>query len=404
MRFIGMDVHRDFCEVAIWEQGEVRSAGRVLTNDEDLGLFARSLGTDDEVAMEMSGNAAAIAAIVRPHVARVVLADPKKVRERTGNGPKTDRLDARVLARLGAGGFLAAVWAPDERTRVRRRLISRRAQLVRQRTREKNQVHAVMVRNLRGKAPMSDLFGVNGRTWLAAQPLPADEADTVAGCLRQVDFLDAEIELVDRRIAGQVVGSAEIRRLLTLPGFGPVAATALMAAIGDVSRFPSPRHLVGYLGLDPRVVQSGSEAARHGRISKRGPGYARHVLVEAALHARRSTGPMKAFGERVAKRRGQNIATVAVARKLVVIAWNMLIRGEDYAFARPTLVAQKVRRAELAAGAPPRRGGRGTRPKVSATERKRLEKELAAQAEVAYRRLVADWRPGGRREEAHPAR
>jgi transposase len=398
MRFIGMDVHRDFCEVAIWEAGEVRSAGRVLTNDEDLGLFARSLGKDDEVAMEMSGNAAAIAAIVRPHVARVVLADPKKVRERVGAGPKTDRLDARVLARLGAGGFLAAVWAPDELTRVRRRLISRRAQLVRQRTREKNQVHAVMVRNLRGKAPMSDLFGVNGRAWLAGQALPVDEGDTVAGCLRQVDFLDAEIELIDRRIAGQVVGSPEIRRLLTLPGFGPVAATALMAAIGDVSRFPSPRHLVGYLGLDPKVVQSGSEAARHGRISKRGPGYARHVLVEAALHARRTTGPMKAFGERVAQRRGQNVATVAVARKLVVIAWNMLTRGEDYAFARPTMVAQKVRAAELAAGAPPRRGGAGSRPKVSATERKRLEKELAAQAEVAYRRLVADWRPAGRRD------
>jgi transposase len=403
MRFIGMDVHRDFCEVAIWEQGEVRSAGRVLTNDEELTLFAQSLGTDDEVAMEMSGNAAAIAAIVRPHVAGVMLADPKKVRERIGNGPKTDRLDARVLARLGAGGFLAAVWAPDEVTRVRRRLVSRRAQLVRHRTREKNQVHAVMVRNLRGKAPMSDLFGVNGRAWLVAQVLPADEADTVAGCLRQVDFLDAEVELVDRRIAGQVIGSAEIRRLLTLPGFGPVAATALMAAIGDVWRFPSPRHLVGYLGLDPKVVQSGSEAARHGRISKRGPGYARHVLVEAALHARRSTGPMKAFGERVAARRGQNVATVAVARKLVVIAWNMLTRGEDYAFARPTLVAQKLRRAELAAGAPARRGGRGTRPKVSATERKKLEKELAAQAEVAYRRLVADWNPGGR-GGAHPAR
>ena len=396
MRFIGMDVHRDFCEVAIWEQGEVRSAGRVSSSDEDLSLFAQSLGTDDEVAMEMSGNAAAIARIIEPHVARVVLADPKKVRERIGNGPKTDRLDARVLAKLGAGGFLAAVWSPDEKTRVRRRLISRRAQLVRQRTREKNQVHAVMVRNLRGKAPMSDLFGVNGRAWLAEQPLPVDEAETVSACLRQVDFLESEIELIDRRIAEQVVGSPEIRRLLTLPGFGPIAATALMAAIGDIGRFPSPRHLVGYLGLDPKVVQSGSEPARHGRISKRGPGYARHVLVEAALHARRSTGPMKAFGERVAKRRGQNIATVAVARKLIVIAWNMLRREEDYAFARPTLVAQKIRKAELAAGAPSRRGGRGKRPAVPATERKRLEKELAAQAEVAYRRLVADWRPAGR--------
>lgn len=146
-------------------------------------------------------------------------------------------------------------------------------------------------------------------------------------------------------------------------------------------------------------MQSSSEPARHGRISKRGPGYARHVLVEAALHARRSTGPMKAFGERVAKRRGQNVATVAVARKLIVIAWNMLSRGEDYAFARPTLVAQKIRQAELAGGAP-RRKGSGSRKgsAVSATQRKELEKQLAAQAEVAYRRLVADWRPAGRRD------
>lgn len=347
----------------------------------------------------MSGNARAIAALIEPHVAAVILADPKKVRERIGNGPKTDRLDARVLAKLGAGGFLAAVWAPDEVTRVRRRLISRRANLVRQRTREKNQVHAVLVRNLEGKPPMSDLFGVNGRRWLAGRELPADEAETVDACLRQLDFLEGEIELIERRIAEQVLGSGEIRRLMSLPGFGPVAATALMAAIGDISRFPSPRHLVGYLGLDPKVMQSGSEPARHGRISKRGPGYARHVLVEAALQARRTTGPMKAFGERVAKRRGNNVATVAVARKLIVIAWNMLRRGEDYAFARPTLVAAKIRKAELAAGAERRRGGgraKSGEKRVSASERARLEKQLAEQAETAYRRLVADWRPARR--------
>ena len=106
---------------------------------------------------------------------------------------------------------------------------------------------------------MTDLFGVNGRAWLAAQPLPVDEAETVSACLRQVDFLEGEIELIDRRIAEQVMGSPEIRRLMSLPGFGAVSATALMAAIGDIDRFPCPRHLVGYLGLDPKVVQSGSE-------------------------------------------------------------------------------------------------------------------------------------------------
>ncbi len=346
-----------------------------------------------------SGNAAAIARIIEPHVAAVILADPKAVRERIGQGPKTDRLDARVLAKLLAGGFLAAVWVPDEKTRVRRRLISRRANLVRHRTREKNQVHAVLVGNLKGKPPMTDAFGVAGRKWLAAQQLPPDEAETVDACLRQVDFLDAEIELIEKRICEQALGSEEIKRLMTLPGFGVVSATALMAAIGDVSRFPTARHLVGYLGLDPKVVQSGSEPARHGRISKRGPGYARHMLIEAAWHAHRAAGPMRAFAERVRKRGGANVANVAVARKLVVIAWNMLTKGEDYAFVRPSRVQAKIRAAELATGAKRRRGKRsGERSLVSATERKELEKELAAQAEVAYRRLVADWHPAGKRD------
>jgi hypothetical protein len=110
-----------------------------------------------------------------------------------------------------------------------------------------------------------------------------------------------------------------------------------------------------YLGLDPRVRQSGSEPARHGRISKQGPGETRHVLVEAAWHAARTTGPLRAFHERIAARRGRNIATVAVARKLAVIAWHMLSRGEDYAFARASLTREKIRKLELATGAERRR-------------------------------------------------
>jgi transposase len=393
MRFIGMDVHRDFCEVAIAEDGRVRSTGRVTTEEAELELFAASLGTDDLVALEVTGNAAAIARIIEPHVSRVVLVDPVKLRGKLRAGPKTDRLDAWALAKLGAGGFLDAIWTPDEKTRVRRRLISRHGQLVRHRTREKNQIHAALIRNLKGKPPMSDLFGVNGRKWVAAQVLPPDEAETVAACLRQVDFLDAEIETIERRIAEQMLASEQIRRLMTLPGISTVSAVALMAAIGDVSRFPSPGHMAGYLGLDPKVRQSGSEAARHGRISKRGPGYARHYLVEAAWHAGRATGPMRAFRERVEKRRGVNVATVAVARKLVVIAWNMLTREEDYAFARHSRVRAKIRAAELAAGAEPHKGKRLKRG--TATRQKELEKEVAAQAEVAYRRLVADWHPAG---------
>jgi transposase len=321
----------------------------------------------------------------------VVLANPKAIKGITRAGAKTDKIDARTLAKLLAGGFLPAVWLPDEQTRILRRRISARAQLVRQRTRAKNQVHATLIRNLKGKPPVSDLFGVRGRRWLAEQELPADEQETIEACLRQIEFLDREFALIEKALAAQVLASTEMRRLLTLPGVNFVTAAALLAAIGEIGRFPTARQLVSYLGLDPRVSQSGSEPARHGRISKQGPGETRHVLVEAAWHAARAPGPLRAFHQRVAARRGRNIATVAVARKLAVIAWHMLSRGEDYAFARPSLTREKLRRLELMTGAERQKG---KRIGVWVTkEQHRLDKHLAAQAELAYRRLVKDWQP-----------
>ena len=392
MRFIALDVHRDFCEVAIAEDGEVRLAGRVRTSPEELALFAGSLGADDQVVLEATGNALEIVRIIEPHVGRVVLANPKAVKGATQTA-KTDKLDARLLVRLLAAGFLPEVWTPDEQTRVLRRRISRRAQLVRQRTREKNQVHAILIRNLKQRSPATDAFGAAGRRWLAAQELPADEREMVEACLRGIDHLDREVAVIDRALAELVLASEEMRRLLTLPGVNFVTACALLAAIGDIRRFPTPRHLVSYLGLDPRVRQSGSEPARHGRISKQGPGEARHVLVEAAWHAARTTGPLRAFHERVATRRGGNVATVAVARKLVVIAWHMLSRGEDYSFARPSLVREKLRRLELMTGAEPRKGKRNPVRVFATREQHQLDIQLAAQAELAYRRLVQDWQP-----------
>ena len=102
---------------------------------------------------------------------------------------------------------------------------------------------------------------------------------------------------------------------------------------------------------------------------------------------------MRRWRKRVASRRGRNIATVAVARKLVVIAWHMLSRGEDYAFVRPSLVREKIRKLELMTGAERRKGKRNPVRVFATPEQHRLEKQLAAQAEVAYRRLIQDWQP-----------
>jgi len=387
MRCIGLDVHCDFCEVAIAEGGRVRHAGRIQTSRAALELFGASLAPDDRVVLEATGAAFAIARILGPHVARVVVANAQEVRAISHARVKSDRFDAATLARLLSADMLVAVWVCDERIGALRRRLARRAALVRQRTRAKNEVHAVISRCLLGRPPVSDLFGKAGRVWLAGQDLVEEERETVEGCLRQIDFLDAEIALVDRKVAQFVLGSPDAQRLMTIPGIDVTTAAALIAAIGDIARFASPRQLVAYLGLDPKVRQSGAEPARHGRISKRGDARARFVLVEAAWTATRTAGPLRAFGERIRARRGAQIAAVAVARKIATIAWHMLSKNQDYAFARPSLTRAKLRRLERLAGATP-----GTLTPARYQRRLRAqERELQRQAERSYRRMVSDW-------------
>ena len=328
MRDIGLDVHRDFCAVAIAEEGELRSAGRIETTPEALALFAESLGSDDRVALEVTGNAFEIAGILEPHVAQVLVVSPSDTGIRQARA-KTDRLDARALARLLAAGSLEGLWLPDEWTRALRRRLQRRAQLVRARTRAKNEVHGALVRRLITKPRVADLFGQAGRRWLADLELPEEECETVDGALRQVDFLEREIAQVEALIARQALESAEARRLMTVPGVNVMTAATFLAAIGDVRRFQSPRKLVGYLGLDPKVRQSGVGPASHGRISKQGSAPARYALVEAAWSVVRQPGPLHAFYERIRARRPHQVAIVASARKLAVLFWHLLSKEED---------------------------------------------------------------------------
>jgi hypothetical protein len=245
---------------------------------------------------------------------------------------------------------------------------------------------------------MGDLFGKAGRAWLARLQLPVDERDAIEAGLRQVDFLTREIETLDRAIASNASRSRDVRRLMTVPGVSVITAATFTSAIGDIRRFRTSRQLVGYLGLDPRVRQSGSDPGHHGRISKQGPSAVRDTLTEAATVAVRTPGPLRAFYERVRARRGHQIATVAVARKLAVLFWHLLTRGEDYAVTQPTLTQKKIRRMELTAGAPSRKGHRNPNPTgLSLAERREHEQAICAQAETAYRRLVTDWQRTGTR-------
>jgi transposase len=250
-RAIGLDVHRDFCVVAICEDGQVRLGAGVPGTPEGLEMLAQRLVGSDRVALEVTGSCWEVARILEPHVERVIVVSPDDTGI-TQARAKTDRLDARTLARLLWSGELESVWMPDERCRVLRRRLARREQLVHARSRAKNEIHAVLQRRLQGKPPCSDLFGVKGRRWLAGLQLPVEERESVDAGIRHIELLDAEIAAVERLIAQQALEWPEIRRLMTVPGVNLICAATFIAAVGDPRRFLTSRKLVAYLGLDPK--------------------------------------------------------------------------------------------------------------------------------------------------------
>src|ERR1700730_14557987 len=128
-RAIGLDVHRDFCVVAICEDGEVRSGGRVPSTPEDLRLLAESLLPTDRVALEVTGSCWEVARLLEPFVDRVIVVSPDDTGISSARA-KTDKLDARALAVLLWKGEIDPVWMPDDRCRVLRRRLARREQLV----------------------------------------------------------------------------------------------------------------------------------------------------------------------------------------------------------------------------------------------------------------------------------
>ncbi|MFL5165664.1 MAG: transposase [Microvirga sp.] len=226
-RVIGLDIHRTFAEAVAWEEGRLSRLGRVDMTRTALEGFGKCLRPSDEVVVEATGNAMAVVHVLSPFVARVVIANPLQVKAIAHAHVKTDKIDAGVLASLHTAGFLPEVWTPDPETERLRRLVARRNQLVRHRTRIKNEVHAILHAHLIPRCPHADLFNRRGRGWLSRQPLPADEKATIDRHLRELDRLADDLEVLDREVAQGAIGNPSIERLITITGVNVTVAAGL---------------------------------------------------------------------------------------------------------------------------------------------------------------------------------
>ena len=346
MPFAGLDLHKKMVEAVI-----VGDDGRLLRNDRfpatraALEAYARRHLAGCAVALEATTNTWPVAGLLRPLVGELVISNPMRTRAIAEAKIKTDRVDATVLAQLLRLDYLPRVWQPDSATQSLRRRATERANLVADRTRIKNRIHAVLHQRLI-EAPPGDLFDARHRKWLAALPLDPEGEESLGRQLRQLAAVESELALLEQRLAQEAYHDPRAKLLLTLPGVDLAVAQALLSALGDVDRFPDGDHAAAYLGLVPSTYQSG-EHCYHGRITKQGRSHARWLLVQAAQHLDRHPGPLGVFFRRIARKKNRNVAVVATARKLVAIAWRMLKHHEPYRYAQPHTVQAKFARLRV---------------------------------------------------------
>jgi len=257
---------------------------------------------------------------------------------------KTDKLDARILAHLLRADLIAESYVPPENVREIRALVRHRLSLVQMRTMVKNKVHAITDK-YGYRCEFSDMFGKAGTQWLKTQEMSEIDCLLLENHLSLIESINMQIRRVDEAIRERASQDEDVRLLLSLTGVDVYTALLLRSEIGPIERFPDYKRLVSWAGLAPSVHQSGN-MEYHGRITKRGSSILRWALVEAARIAVRHDDRMKVFYERVAERRGDQKAVVAVACKMLKIAWFMLTRHETYGNVNVKRYGEKLKKID----------------------------------------------------------
>jgi len=324
--YIGMDIHKRYAQVAVMNETG-RIVNETSVENESLDEFAqRHAGAT--VALEATSNYYHIQDTLSEHL-DVRVADPEELKLIGHSMQKSDRLDAKQLAKLARLEAVPESYVPSPQLRDCRELVRGRHALVEQRKDTANRVHALLNKQgiTRNVKPLSQ----KGREALRDLSLGEPFDTLLESSLTVIETLTEEIKQLDQKIEETASSIDAVERLMTIPGVGAYSAVTIYAELGEVGRFDSEKEAVSYAGLDPVIRESG-DSRKAGGISKEGSAHLRWVLVQCTLSAVHRAGDeyLSRFYERLDKRKHSMVARVATARKLLVSIYHMLDREEVY--------------------------------------------------------------------------
>ena len=329
MDIIGCDLHSRY-QVVAWmeeESGEIRTR-RLEHESGEAQVFYAQRSRGAVVGVEATFPALWFERMLGECGHELWVGDAAKIRASVVRQQKTDTRDAEHLLDLLLTNRFPRIWVPSLEERDLRQLLVHRLKLVQTRTRVKNQLHALAISQ--GVCRKRKLWSPRGRAELESLALLPWAARRRQELLEWLEQLDRSVAELDQAVEEAAAGRAEVERLRTHPGVGPVVGLAMVLTLGRVERFPNSRKVVSYLGLNPREHSSGGRQ-RLGAISKQGNTMMRWLLVQAAQTAARYDPELRRTYQRLKFRRVSGVAKVAIARRLAVRLYWMLRAHKDYA-------------------------------------------------------------------------
>jgi len=343
-RHLAVDLHKHYLVIGgVDARQEVVLSPRRVDLDDWPTWAKANLKPNDGLVVEATTNTWWFYDQSHEFVGQVLVADPRKIAWIAQTKVKTDAHDVMKLARLSAAGLIPLVWVPPLAVRELRSLLAHRRRLVKTQTMLKNRLHSLLHR-LHLVPPAGELFATKQQAWWESLQVSPTEKLHVKHDLATLDQVGGQLDEIDdelRRLSCNEPWSAVMPYLLHLPGVGLIVAMTILAAIGDITRFPTAKKLVGYSGLAVSIHDSG-QTHRTGHITKEGRKEFRYALVEAAWSAVEHSDYWTAEFDRLCRRMDKNKAIVAIARQLLVVIWHVLTERAADQHANPDMVAFKL--------------------------------------------------------------
>jgi transposase len=331
-RYVALDIHKHYCVVAAVDREGKVVLQPVRVEHQDLeGWLKKNLRASDHVVIESTTNAWHVYDLLEPLAEQVLVANPIKVKQIACARVKTDIRDTLILARLLAANLVPVVWVPPLHVRQLRQLLSQRRQMVETHTQIVNRMHSVAHRH-HLEHPRGKRFNEKNTAWQKDKILSGLEQFQLTIEMENREYIEKQINKIGKEVAKmshQKPWTESMTYIMQLPGFGVITAMTVLAAIGEIGRFETPKKLGSYSGLTSGVEQSGTKLREKG-ITKEGRKELRWALVEVAQRAVKSDPLWQRRFQELQHRMHRNQAIVAIARRLLELVWYVLTRRQPY--------------------------------------------------------------------------